>query len=93
MSYYIYIIECTNNSYYTGYTTDIERRYEEHVQGSSKCKYTRSFPPKRLAAFWEIDKSLSEVLAIECKIKALSKKQKTKLIEQPNLLQQWCDIL
>lgn len=81
MAYFIYILECSNNSFYTGYTTDIERRYQEHVQGSNKCKYTRSFPPKRLAAFWELDQPISDILKIEKKIKNLTKKQKIELIQ------------
>ena len=48
--HYVYILECNNGALYTGYTTDIERRYQEHVEGSPKCKYTRSFGVKRLAA-------------------------------------------
>jgi len=37
MPYYVYILECKNDRYYTGYTTDLERRYQEHVEGSPKC--------------------------------------------------------
>jgi len=83
MTYFIYIIECKNGAYYTGYTTDIARRYREHQQGTEKCKYTRSFPPKRLAACWKIDSDLSQVLKIECAIKKLKKKDKSDLIEKP----------
>lgn len=77
--YYVYMLECSNNSYYTGYTTDIDRRYQEHCAGSAKCKYTRSFPPKRLAACWQVD-DLSAALKLEKKIKALPKVEKQKLI-------------
>ncbi len=85
--YYIYILECSNSSYYTGYTTDIERRYQEHVSGSIKCKYTRSFPPIRIAACWELKENLSAVLKLEHKIKRLSKSEKVKLINNPQLLE------
>lgn len=81
MLYYIYILECINGHYYTGYTTDIKRRYHEHQQGSAKCKYTRSFPPRKIAACWKMETSLSEVLKIEREIKALSKREKKALIE------------
>ena len=90
MLYFIYILECTNGSYYTGYTTDIERRYQEHLDGSAKCKYTRSFPPKRIAACWEItsdDSSLAR--KIEHEIKHLSKKEKMNLIQNPNQFEKW----
>lgn len=79
--YTIYIIECNNGTYYTGYTTDIERRYAEHVEGSVKCKYTRANPPKRLAVCWEFNTTLSDALRIENAIKKLSKKDKCDLIQ------------
>ena len=82
--YYVYIIECMNGSYYTGYTTDIQRRYQEHLQGSKKCKYTRSFPPKELAAYWCIEDDLSCALAFERHIKKLSKSQKKIIIKDEN---------
>jgi len=88
MHYYVYIIECTNLSYYTGYTTDIARRYAEHCNGSIKCKYTRSFPPKRLAACWKISCDLASILKIERGIKQLSKADKQQLITFPATLRQ-----
>ena len=81
MAHYVYIIECINNSFYTGYTTDLERRYKEHQQGTRKCRYTRSFPPKKLAAAWQFD-SLSDALVMEKEIQKMSKKQKQQLISQ-----------
>lgn len=86
MVYYIYILECINGNYYTGYTSNMERRYQEHLSGSIKCKYTRSFPPMRLAACWRLESSLSVALKIEHKIKQLSKTAKKKLIEHPKQL-------
>jgi len=79
--YFIYILECSNGALYTGYTTDLDRRYEEHQQGSSRCKYTRSFPPLRIVASWKIKTNLSSILKIEKKIKSLSKIQKIELIK------------
>ncbi|MBY0545423.1 MAG: GIY-YIG nuclease family protein [Gammaproteobacteria bacterium] len=86
MTYFIYILECINGAYYTGYTTDIRRRYQEHVKGTSKCKYTRSFPPRRIAACWEFSIELSDILKIERFIKSLSKKDKSVLITEPSML-------
>ncbi|EKD91924.1 MAG: hypothetical protein ACD_29C00300G0001 [uncultured bacterium] len=79
MSHYVYMLECMNGSYYTGYTTDVMRRYQEHQAGSAKCKYTRTFPPKKIAAIWEFDNK-SEALRMEAKIKTLSKKDKSNLV-------------
>jgi len=88
MSYFIYILECSNGSYYTGYTKDIHRRYQEHCDGSSKCKYTRSFPPKRIAACWKVISDLSVVLKIEREIKSLTRSQKLMLIKKKTCLKQ-----
>jgi len=81
--FYVYILKCSNGAYYTGYTTDIQRRYEEHCQGSDKCKYTRSFPPTQLLACWEVRGPLSLALQLEKAIKRLSKTNKQKLIAKP----------
>lgn len=85
-TYYVYILECQNASYYTGYTTDLERRYQEHQAGSAKCKYTRSFPPIRLAVSWNLGENLTQAMQIERKIKSLSKSEKTNLINNPDSL-------
>ncbi|MDP1573620.1 MAG: GIY-YIG nuclease family protein [Coxiellaceae bacterium] len=77
--HYVYILECINDHYYTGYTTDIERRYQEHQKGSRKCRYTQSFPPKKLAALWCFDNK-SAALKEEARIKNLPRKEKMKLI-------------
>ena len=86
MSYCIYILECSNNTFYTGYTTDLHRRYQEHLDGSSKCKYTRSFPPVRIAASWDVGDELSLALKIEHAIKKLSRAKKLELIRQQDKL-------
>ncbi len=84
--YWIYILKCSNGSYYTGYTTDLNRRYEEHSSGTIKCKYTRSFKPVSLAQSWQVSGSRSEAMKIEKQIKKLSKTEKEALILSPQLL-------
>ena len=81
MIHMVYIIECVNGSYYTGYTTDIERRFKEHQRGTRKCKYTRAYPPKRIAAYWTFS-TRSDALSAESIIKKKSKSEKQKLIQQ-----------
>lgn len=78
MLYYVYIIECINGSYYTGYTLDVTRRYAEHQAGSAKCKYTRAFPPKKLIKTWEFDNK-SDALRFEHQLKSLSRKEKERM--------------
>ena len=86
MSYFIYILACVNDTFYTGYTTDIKRRYQEHIKQTNKCKYTRSFPPQRIAACWQVAGTLSLVWKIEKVIKSLTKNEKNSLIAAPELL-------
>lgn len=85
MVYFIYILECHNSAYYTGYTTDIKRRYQEHVNRQAS-KYTRSFPPRRLAVCWQIDGALSSALKIEKIIKCLPRADKETLVTNPAYL-------
>ena len=84
--YFVYILECENSNYYTGYTTDITRRYQEHLDGTTKCKYTRSFKPVNLARCWAISDNKSEALRLERFIKKLSKPAKQDLILYPEKL-------
>lgn len=79
------MIECINGSLYTGYTTDVERRYIEHLSGSIKCKYTRSFPPKKLAASWDMGTELSAALRFEKYIKQLDRAEKQKILNNDHI--------
>ena len=38
--YYVYVILCNDDSYYTGLTDDLMRRFEEHVKGQYEACYT-----------------------------------------------------
>ena len=86
MSYYIYILRCQGDRLYIGYTTDFARRYQEHRQGTAKCKFTRAFKVIEPAACWQLDGSLSEALALEHELKQLSKTAKNQLISRPQQL-------
>ncbi|OGT27123.1 MAG: hypothetical protein A3I77_00355 [Gammaproteobacteria bacterium RIFCSPLOWO2_02_FULL_42_14] len=79
MKHYVYILQCVNDTYYTGYTIDIQRRFEEHVNRNANCRYTRSFPPIKLSACWCFDDK-STALKEEARIKKLSRLEKEKLI-------------
>lgn len=82
-NYWVYILRCENNTYYTGYTNDLIKRYQSHVNGTGKCKYTRSFKPIEIAQAWEIHGSRALAMQIERKIKKLSRAEKEKIIENP----------
>lgn len=80
MTYWVYILECSNNSYYTGYTNDLLRRYKEHSKGSTKSKYTRAFKPVKLLKSWRF-KDKSSALKFEHFVKSLSREKKEQLIK------------
>ncbi len=84
--YWVYILYCENDTYYTGYTTNIEKRYQAHLNGTSQCKYTRSFKPLRIAQCWKITSDKSFAMKMEAYIKKLSRTQKEKMIADPSLL-------
>lgn len=83
-SYIVYILYCQNNSYYTGYTTNLTRRYQAHLAG--KCKYTRSFKPVSIAQSWLINGEKRDAMHVERYIKSLHRLQKEALIATPNAL-------
>ncbi len=87
--YWVYILQCNNNAYYTGYTTDLSRRYQEHLNGSAKCKYTRSFKPLRIAQSWQVNGDKASAMQIELFIKKMIRKEKEKLIVNPLILTQY----
>lgn len=86
LHYCVYILQCDNGSYYTGYTTDLTRRYQEHLAGSTKCKYTRSFKPVKITQSWTTLENKSEALRIERFIKKMSKLKKNDLLLHPEQL-------
>lgn len=86
--YFIYLILCANGNYYTGYTTDLARRYREHQLGTTKCKYTRSFKPLRLSQCWQVIGDRSEAMKIEHFIKKMNRNEKENLILFPQKLNQ-----
>lgn len=77
--YYVYMLRCKDGSLYTGYTTDINRRVQEHQAGKG-CKYTCSRCPVKLVYAEKID---SKTLALrrEREIKSLTKMQKEELVK------------
>lgn len=77
---YVYIVECQDGSLYTGWTTNIERRIDEHNQGKG-AKYTRSRAPVKLKHFETYD-TKQEAMKREWEIKQLTRRNKLKLIEK-----------
>lgn len=85
-NYWVYMLLCENNTYYTGYTNALEKRYQSHLNGTGGCKYTRSFKPIKIAQSWEITDGKNRAMQLERYIKSLSRLEKEVLIQKPNLL-------
>ena len=75
----LYIVECSNGSFYTGITTDVERRIREHNAGKAS-RYTRSRRPVRLMHV-EVCGSRSRALVREREVKSLPRKAKEEFIK------------
>jgi len=83
--YYTYMLRCEDNSIYTGITTNVKRRMDEHILKNKKCaKYTLKHQAEKMESVWETE---SRALAskLEYHIKSLNKKQKEDLIIKDNL--------
>lgn len=79
MSHYVYVLECADGTFYTGYTTDVDRRVDEHEDGEA-AKYTRGRTPVELVHVERFD-SRSTALSREHEIKRLSRTDKERLVE------------
>ena len=77
--HWVYVLECADGTFYTGYTTDIERRVSEHDDGDG-AKYTRGRTPVELAHTERFD-SQSAAMAREYEIKQLRRVEKERLVE------------
>jgi len=79
-SWYIYIVECCDGSFYTGITTDIDRRLLEHNFSFKAAKYTRSRRPVKLV-YKEVSQNRSTASKREYQIKKMKRKDKVILVE------------
>lgn len=78
--YYVYILKCSDDTLYTGITTDLGRRIDEHNGVfAGGAKYTSSRNPVVLAHY-QLFPDRSSASKEEYRIKKLSRKQKQKLI-------------
>jgi putative endonuclease len=80
VAHYVYCLRCHDDSIYTGYTTDVERRVREHDAGQG-AKYTRGRTPVDLCHVETLE-TKSAALSREHAIKSLSRAEKEQLIER-----------
>jgi putative endonuclease len=77
--WFVYIVECVDKTLYTGITTDMERRINEHNSSSKGAKYTKTRRPVYMVYFESVS-DRSTASKREAEIKKLSKKEKLSLI-------------
>ncbi len=80
-SWFVYIIQTVKNRLYTGITTDVERRFQEHKGDLPRgAKFFRSDKPEKVV-YLEACQTRSDALIREAQIKRLSRVQKENFIK------------
>lgn len=76
----VYMIEASDGSLYTGITTDVQRRFNEHLSGKQGAKYFQGRAPKKIV-YVESGHNRSSASKREAEIKKLRREQKLQLID------------
>jgi len=77
--YFVYILRCSDGTYYTGITNNLEKRVSEHIKGLDSKAYTYHRRP--VALVWnEFFPEISEALRAEKQIKGWGRKKKEALL-------------
>ena len=82
---YTYILKCKDNTFYTGWTNNLEKRLKDHNDGKG-AKYTKARRPVVLA-YYETFATKEEAMRREYVIKQMGRKEKEKLIQSRKLSQ------
>jgi 5-(carboxyamino)imidazole ribonucleotide synthase len=83
--FYVYIMSCADDTYYTGLTDDLVKKFEEHINGSDKKSETFGKWPFELK-YYETCPNLEEAVARQANIKEWSDQEKIALFETTNAL-------
>ena len=79
--WFLYVLKCSDDTLYTGVTTDIDRRLHEHNTSKRGAKYTKTRRPVEIVYWLEfLDRSSAQ--KAEYKIKQLTREQKEKIIDE-----------
>lgn len=76
--FFVYILQCRDNTYYTGYTNDVAKRLQTHNDGKAS-KYTRARLPVKIVYVEELA-TKSKAMQRELEIKKLTRNSKEKLV-------------
>jgi putative endonuclease len=77
--HYAYLLKCANDSYYAGYTNDLQRRLAVHQAGKAS-KYTRAWLPVEMV-YWQSFQTKGEAMSEEARLKTLTHSQKKSLVQ------------
>ncbi len=86
MAFYVYILRCADDSYYTGHADDIEARMHLHITGAIKSCYTASRLPVELV-FQQTFATREEALSAELRIKGWSRAKKEAMMRD-----EWAEV-
>ncbi len=81
MSYFAYILKCSDGTFYIGSTNDLEKRLHQHNNLKSGAHYTKIRRPVKLIYQEEL-KEFGESRKREAELKRLSRKEKNELIKK-----------
>ncbi len=79
MAYFVYILQCADDTFYIGSTNDLEKRVHAHNHEKTGARYTKARRPVKQVYFEEME-SRGQALSREAELKKLSRAQKMTLI-------------
>jgi putative endonuclease len=79
MRFFVYLLECADETLYCGFTNDVDKRVSEHNDGKYGAKYTKGRRPVKLV-YSEMFSNRSDAQKREYEIKKMSRRQKVNLI-------------
>ena len=81
--YYVYTLQCKDDTLYTGLARHLCRRMKEHAERSARCaRYTRSHPVKALVGLWAVA-DRQTAARLEYAVKRLTRENKLRLLNEP----------
>jgi putative endonuclease len=80
VGWFVYILECSDKTLYTGITNNLEKRLQQHNSGLEAAKYTRARRPVK-CVYTEVQSNRSEATKREMAIKQLKRAEKLRLIK------------
>jgi len=83
---WLYMLECDNGRFYTGYTKNLAIRYYQHKEGKQSARYTQSFKPVRIAQCWRLFDEVGTALKVERFIKKCDRTTKERWVHHPEEL-------